>query len=164
MRWGFAHPGVSASIFIAWLALNHSVHPAHLLLGAIFAWALPALAFPLLPDWPKVRHWPSLLRLTAIFLLDIVLANVTVARLILGPVARLRTVQFHLPIDARSEFVRTVLAGMITMTPGTLSVAFNGERNRLLVHTLDTPDAAGTIAEIKQRYEHPLIAIFEGGR
>lgn len=164
MRWGLPHPLLSLALLLSWLALNHSVHPAHWLLGALFAWALPALVHPLLPTLPRVRRWTAAIRLLLIFVLDIVLANITVARLILGPISRLRTAFFHVPIDAESELVRVLLAGMITMTPGTLSVAFNSERTRLLVHSLDLPDEAATIAEIKQRYERALIAIFEEPR
>jgi multicomponent K+:H+ antiporter subunit E len=161
MRWGLPHPWLSLALLLAWLALNQSLHPAHWLLGALFAWLLPALAHPLLPDLPRLRRKPLAAKLVVVFLWDIVLANIQVARLILGPVSRLRTAFFYVPMDAESELARALLAGMITMTPGTLSVAFEDGGRRLLVHTLDLPDEAATVADIKQRYEQPLIRIFE---
>jgi multicomponent K+:H+ antiporter subunit E len=48
------------------------------------------------------------------------------------------------------------------MTPGTLSVDLSDDRQHLLVHALHVDDPADLIASIKQRYERPLMTIFEG--
>ena len=52
------------------------------------------------------------------------------------------------------------LAGIITMTPGTLSCAIAPDRSYLLVHALDLGDPAELAADIKVRYERPLLEIF----
>ena len=54
----------------------------------------------------------------------------------------------------------SALAGIITMTPGTLSAELSADRRYLLVHCFHLEDAAGTIAQIKQRYETPLREVF----
>jgi multicomponent K+:H+ antiporter subunit E len=56
------------------------------------------------------------------------------------------------------------LAGIITMTPGTLSSDLSPDRKHLLVHALHCPDEAAEaalVADIKARYEAPLMEIFE---
>ncbi|MFY7941343.1 MAG: Na+/H+ antiporter subunit E, partial [Burkholderiaceae bacterium] len=52
------------------------------------------------------------------------------------------------------------LAGIITMTPGTLSADLSADRRHLLVHAFNVDDEAALIAAIKTRYEEPLLEIF----
>ena len=53
-----------------------------------------------------------------------------------------------------------LLAGIITMTPGTLSADLSADRRHLLVHAFNITDEAELIASIKTRYEAPLMEIF----
>ena len=53
-----------------------------------------------------------------------------------------------------------MLAGTITMTPGTLSAELSADGRSLLVHGLDVPDPGALVAEIKSRYEARLLEIF----
>ncbi|MCY1543414.1 multicomponent Na+:H+ antiporter [compost metagenome] len=53
-----------------------------------------------------------------------------------------------------------MLASVISLTPGTVSVDFSDDRKTLLVHGLDVPDEAAMVHEIKTRYEAPLLEIF----
>jgi len=53
-----------------------------------------------------------------------------------------------------------VLAGTITLTPGTVSADLSDGGHSLLVHTLHTDDPDGVRDEIKQRYERRLKEIF----
>ena len=54
-----------------------------------------------------------------------------------------------------------LLATIITTTPGTVSCTIDEERNEILVHALNCDDPAQMAADIKARYEAPLLAIFE---
>jgi multicomponent K+:H+ antiporter subunit E len=92
---------------------------------------------------------------------DILLANVTVARLILGPQRRLQPALVELPLDLDDKFALTILANTISLTPGTVSASLSADRRTLLVHALNVHDEAALIAEIKTRYEAPLMEIFE---
>jgi multicomponent K+:H+ antiporter subunit E len=65
------------------------------------------------------------------------------------------------PLDLRTPEAITVLAGTITMTPGTVSSDLAEDGRSLLVHCLDAPDPEATIADIKSRYERRLKEIFE---
>jgi multicomponent K+:H+ antiporter subunit E len=99
-------------------------------------------------------------RLMAVVLRDIVLSNIQVARLILGPESRIRPGFVWIPLDIRNIYGITALASIITMTPGTLSCDLSEDRRYLLVHCLNLEDPAGTVAQIKQSYERPLMEIY----
>ena len=158
-RW-FPFPYASAVLLLLWLMLNSTLAPAHLLLGAFLGWAIPFLSSRLLGR--KVRlHRPVLaLRLLLTVLYDIVVANLTVARLILGPRSALRPAFIQVPVDLREPYAVFTLACIVTLTPGTVSSRISEDRKWLLVHALDVDDEASLIAGIRQRYELPLKEIF----
>jgi len=103
-------------------------------------------------------------RLIVRVLADIISANITVARQVLGPPDRLRPAFFHVPLSLDDPFVATLFGGIISLTPGTVTIDIetdaDGKPQRLFVHGLDVPDSAATIAEVKARYEAPLKEIF----
>lgn len=159
-RW-LPQPLFSLFLSLVWLLLNNTVAPGQLLLGAILAVALPLFTVRFWPDRPRLRKPLMLLRYIAVLFWDIILANLTVARLILGPTARLRPAFIRLPLELRNEFAIVVLANTISLTPGTVSSDLSPDQRTLLIHALDVEDPAQAIARIKQRYEKPLQEIFE---
>ena len=64
------------------------------------------------------------------------------------------------PLDIRAPEAITILAGTITMTPGTVSADLSADGRAILVHCLDTADAEATARDIKARYETRLKEIF----
>jgi multicomponent K+:H+ antiporter subunit E len=159
-RW-LPHPLAALALWAAWLLLNNTLALAHVLLGALLGLAIPALTRALWPERIRFRRPGAFLRLLAIVLYDIVVANVNVARLILGPVAPLRPAFVKVPLDLRNPFAVSALASIVTLTPGTVSAAISADRRSMLVHTLDLDDEATLTATIKARYEAPLKEILE---
>jgi multicomponent K+:H+ antiporter subunit E len=156
------HPALSALLFAVWLLLQQSVAPAHLLSGAILAIVAPLLSQGFLGPAARVRAWGEVARLTAVVLWDIVVSNVTVARIVLDPRSDPRPAWIRVPLDTRHPTAATLLAAIITTTPGTVSCVVDDERWEILVHALDADDPDAMALQMKQRYERPLRRIFEG--
>jgi multicomponent K+:H+ antiporter subunit E len=91
---------------------------------------------------------------------DIVMSNVKVAMQVLGPESRIHPGFIWIPLEIANIHGITALTSMITLTPGTVSVALSDDRRHLLVHVLHLDDPDTLIAEIKHRYERPLMEIF----
>ena len=90
------------------------------------------------------------------------MANSTVAKIILFKSnAQMHPAWVTIPLDLRSPEAITVLAGTITMTPGTVTAEMSADGRALLVHCLDAPDTDAIRDEIKTRYEARLKEIFE---
>jgi multicomponent K+:H+ antiporter subunit E len=160
MRRLVPYPLRSAALLACWLALSQSLHPAHWVLGAIIGLVLaPALA-ALTPRVTTLRRAGLALRLFGVFLADIVVANLDVARRILGPESAIHPRFVWVPLAIRNPQGIAVFASMITMTPGTLSVDLSPDRRWLLVHAFNVDDEAALIAEVQRRYERPLMEIF----
>lgn len=152
-------PLMSAALLVAWLLLN-GISSGHLALALVLAVAIPRLTERFRSDRPRLRAWPVALRLAFTVLWDIVVSNVQVAWLILGPERRIQPRFVWLPLDIRDPHGIASLAGIITMTPGTLSADLTDDRRFLLVHALNVSDEAALVASIKTRYEAPLQRIF----
>ena len=153
-------PWMSAALFVAWLVLAASVAPIHLAGAALLAVGIP-LALGRLdePALPVARPAVAA-RLAITVVWDIVVANVAVARLVLGPTRRLRPAFVEVPLDTPHPRVATLLASIVTITPGTVSADVDPARGRLLVHVLDAADPTRVAATIKARYERPLKELF----
>jgi len=155
------HPLLSLALWATWLALNNTLAPAHVLLGALLAWVLPLTGLHLTDGtWPRLHRPLVALRLTVRVLLDIVVSNVEVARRVLGPDAAIHPGFVKVPLDLTDDWAITMLAGIITMTPGTLTADVALDRSYLLVHAFHIEDADAIVASIKARYEAPLKEIY----
>jgi multicomponent K+:H+ antiporter subunit E len=159
-RW-LPHPVSSLALWIIWLMFNNTIAPAHLVLGAILGIAIPWITHVFWPEQARLSHPLTALRLFFIVLYDIAVANLKVARLVLGPVSALRPAFVEVPLQLQNPFAISSLASIITLTPGTVSASLSADRRTLLVHALDVDDRDALVAEIKQRYETPLKEIFE---
>jgi len=154
-------PVLSAVLAAAWIALAGGFSVQHVLLAVILAIAIPLVAAPFLDHLPGVASVRAALRLVLTVTWDIVLANIAVARLVLGPANRLRPVFVEVPLALTHPQSIALLASIVTMTPGTVSAELAHDGRTLVVHALDCDDAGKLILDIKQRYEQPLLEIFQ---
>lgn len=155
------HPALSGMLLIVWLLMANSITVGGIVLGSVFALVLPKFTQPFWPDRPRMRFGRVFLGYLAIVLFDIVIANFQVAWLILFRRNRdLRARWLVVPIDLTTPEAITLLAGTISLTPGTVSSDVSTDGRFLLVHALDVEDAEAEIARIKTRYEARLQRVF----
>ena len=155
----FAHPVLSVLLGASWLALSHSLELVHLLSALLIGLIVPRLLHAFLAPADRI-DWLAALRLSAVVLKDIVLSNITVARLVLGPMSTPRPAWLPVPLATDHPRVNALFATIITTTPGTVSCVVDEQRREILVHALNCDDAQAMIDEMKNRYEAPLMQIF----
>lgn len=159
-RWG-SHPVLSVLLAAAWLLLQQSLALPQLITAAVLGLVLPRLLHGFLAPGMRPRALGTVLRFTGIVLWDIVVSNLTVARIVLNPASRPQPAWVPVPLVLTHPTAITLLATIITTTPGTVSCVVDEARHEILVHALDCSDPAVMAAQIKQRYEEPLREIFE---
>jgi multicomponent K+:H+ antiporter subunit E len=158
------HPLLSVLLLVCWLWLNNTLAAGHVLLGGVLGIGIPYVTRRFWPDPLRVRRPLRVLEYVLLVTWDVVIANLQVAALILGPVSRLRPAFVRVPLDLRTDFAVTVLASTVTLTPGTVSVGFDddGAGGRVLVvHALRCLDADEMVRTIKERYERRVKEILE---
>jgi len=157
----FPHPLLSLTLLFVWLGLVNKVTSGNLLLGAILAVVVPMMTAPYWPRRAKIGKPFRVVEYGLIVLWDIVVANVQVALIILFKSNKnTRSHWVTVPLEITSPEAITVLAGTITMTPGTVSAMLSADGGSILVHCLHTDDPEGVRDEIKSRYEWRLKEIF----
>lgn len=155
----FPHPVLSLLLAVSWLALSHSLALVHWLSAVVLAWAVPRLLAPLLGVASPV-HWPTVVRLVGVVLWDIVVSNLVVARITLGSMQKPQPAWLRVPLASDHHRVNALFASIITTTPGTVSMSIDEVRREILVHALNCDDPAAMVADMKQRYEAPLLQAF----
>lgn len=156
----FAHPVLTLILALSWLLLQHSLALVHVLSAVLIGALLPRLLSGFLPAATPVRWRPAAALLLRV-LWDIVQSNITVARQVLGPMAALQPAWVPVPLALTHPTAISLLAAIITTTPGTVSCHINEARREILVHALHCTDPAQMARDIKAQYETPLLAIFE---
>lgn len=159
-RW-LPYPLLSALLWLIWLLLNQSVAAGTVLLGALFGVLLGKLFGVLRPPKARVRHFLVLVRLFGRVVLDIVRSNLAVARIILSRDSHPNSGFVAVPLTLTDPYGLAVLACIITSTPGTIWVSHDSAEDILLIHVLDLGDEQSWINSLKQRYEQPLLEIFQ---
>lgn len=157
----FPHPLLSASLFVIWFMLVNEFKLISVLMALILAVAIPKLTQPYWPDRPRLRNPLAIAEFIAVVMYDIVKANIDVAKIILFmKPADIHEAWIKVPVDLDSHEAVTLLAGTITMTPGTVSADVSADGKFILVHALHAPDPDAVCDDIKARYESRLKRIF----
>ena len=153
---------LSALLFVVWLLLNQSVSVGTLLMGAVLAVLVPLGTKSLRPGSVTMRRPLVALKLWALVMRDFVRSNIRVATLILTRRPRdIPSGFLHVPLDMRDPHALALLAMILCLTPGTAWAEVSRDRSMLLLHVFEIDDADAMVAMIKQRYERPLMEIFE---
>lgn len=159
-RW-VPHPLLTAVLVLLWMFLLNSFTMGGLVMGVLLGIVISLITRQFWPERPPVRAYGKALAFMALVAWDVLVANVIVARLILfRSASELNTRWVTVPLELTSPEAITVLAGTITMTPGTVSSDVSADGRSLLVHCLDAEDAELAVTEMKERYESRLKEIF----
>lgn len=159
-RW-LPYPLLSFALALVWLVLNQSLAPATIVLGSVLGVVLGRLFGRLRAPKARVRNYVLAGRLLLRVIGDIIRSNLAVARLILGRGNNRRSGFVAISLTLTDHYGLAVLACIITSTPGTIWVSYDSGAHVLVIHVLDLVDEQHWIDSIKQRYERPLLEIFQ---
>ncbi|EFO81726.1 cation antiporter [Oscillochloris trichoides DG-6] len=90
----------------------------------------------------------------------IIKSNLDVAWLVLNPRAAYQPGIVAVPLDIQSDLGITLLANVITLTPGTVSLDISSDRRTLYIHAMNVQDPDALRAEIKGEFERRVMEIF----
>ena len=132
--------------FLAWIIFNGRITLEILLFGMVisvgmFSFICNFMDHSLKKEWILYRKTPIFCRYVLVLIQEIILANLTVFRMILTRKELMEPVLVHIRTDLKQESSRVMLANAITLTPGTITVSLTGKD--LLIHCLDETLAEG---------------------
>ena len=95
----------------------------------------------------SLRGLPALLRYVVILSREIVLASISVTKLVFGPTEKLRSGFVAYPMEAETDLEVTMLANSITLTPGTITVHVEPSEKLLVMHAIDVGEDPEAVRE-----------------
>lgn len=102
------------------------------------------------------------LRLGLRVVADTIASNLAVVLFLVFPSRRRHASGFvHIPLELRDPNALAVLAMIVCITPGTAWAEISLDRSMLLLHVLEVDDPQTIATHVKERYERPLMEIFE---
>jgi len=135
---------------LVWVALTGSFTGANLLLGFVLGYAILGLA---LSDQPGVAKYvgkvPKFIGFVGFFLWELLVSNLKVAYDVLTPTHHMRPAVIAMPLDAKSDGEITIVANLISLTPGTLSLDVSSDKKVLYIHVMYLTDRDEAIQSIK---------------
>jgi multicomponent Na+:H+ antiporter subunit E len=146
---------------LVWVAITDGFTLVNLLFGV--AIALLAV-YVLRDDFARPRMLRRLRRVLALALLffwELGVSAVRVALIVLRPNLRkaLRPAIVAVPLQVTRDWEITLLACLITLTPGTLSVDVSEDRKTLFIHVLDLDDREALLASIRDGFERRIVEL-----
>ncbi|MBB3539789.1 MULTISPECIES: Na+/H+ antiporter subunit E [unclassified Rhizobium] len=145
---------------IAWATVTGSASPHNLLFGFVVAALCLSVVREPYGSRGYLRRSRSIMLLGLLFLKELAISALKVAATVLTPTMRLQPGIFAFPLTVDRDFEITLLANMITLTPGTLSVDVSDDRKTLYVHALDCSDPEGTKRDIANGFERRILEAF----
>ncbi len=156
------HPYLTLLLALVWMLLQNTFSGGVLVFGLILGLIIPLITAAFWPNRPRLQNPIGIGAYFLIVVWDIIVANVVVALTILFKSNdAMQPNWVCIPLDIRTPEAIAILAGTITLTPGTVSADLSSEGHSLLVHCLDAEDPAAVRDQIKNRYERRLKEIFE---
>jgi multicomponent Na+:H+ antiporter subunit E len=106
---------------------------------------------------------PAIVSLLLLFLRELAMSAIRVAVLVLRPdmMKAIRPALIAYPLSSQSDASITMLANLITLTPGTLSVDVSEDRSTLFIHAIDMGDREALIKDIATGFETRVKAVFQ---
>ena len=149
----------SLSLALAWSLLFGGVRSGDLAVGLVLAWLLLWWMAPVLGVRAYVRRLPRALALAGFVAQDLLFSGLRVAWDVVTPRSRRRPGVIEVPLDARSDLEITLLAHLVTLTPGTLALGVSADRRRLRVHAMFVDDPDALVASIKADLERRVLEL-----
>ncbi len=153
---------MNLALALAWAIVTAEVTAGNIAAGFVVGYVALWLAYRAIGGrHPYFSRFFRLVRLVLVFLWDLVLANLRVAYDVVTPRHHMRPGVVAVPLDVRSDIQITLLANLITLTPGTLSLDVSVDRKTLYLHVMYLTDPEELRRDIKQGIERRVLEMSE---
>lgn len=144
---------------LVWVALTGRFELVNFIFGFLLSFFILWIIARRKADTRYFSRIPRIISFVFFFLYELLKANLQVAYDVITPRFFMRPGIIQFPLDAQSELEITLLANLITLTPGTLSLDVSDDRKVLYVHAMYIHDKDAFIQSIKTGFEKRLLEI-----
>ena len=148
---------INSALAVGWAALFSSFTLPSIATGFAVGYAILWVLSPLFGDSRYCRKLFDIVRLVLYFLSELVVSSLQVAWDVLTPMHRSRPGIVAVPIDAKTDLEITMLANLVSITPGTLSLDLSSDKETLYVHAMFVDDPQSIRRDIKKGMERRVL-------
>jgi multicomponent K+:H+ antiporter subunit E len=152
---------VAALLLAFWLGMQQSAGLGHILLGGAVAIGVSHLVSLVATDQARIRNPHRIVQLAFVAGLDIIGSNLAVLLVLFSRRPNPKGGFVRMKLELTSPTGLAVLACIITATPGSAWLEYDGVRNTVLIHVFDLAGETQWIEMIRTRYETLLMEIFQ---
>ena len=152
---------VNVIFALVWMMVSGSFSLPNFFLGFLVGAAALALSSDRSATGFYIRRVRRILGLAILFLVELLKSAIRVAAMVLRPDMGLKPGIFSYVTELERDFEITLLANLITLTPGTLSVDVGDDGRTLYIHAVDCGDIEGTRRDIRDGFERKIREAFE---
>ncbi len=146
---------------LVWLTLTGVPTPANFGVGLVLGYAVLRIARRALPPTKYFGKLGQVFRFAGFFLWELIKANLRVAYDVLTRRHHMRPGVIAVPLDVKSEAEIVLLANLITLTPGTLSLDISRDRKVLYVHAMYIDEVDDFREAIKDGFERRVMELMQ---
>ena len=101
----------------------------------------------------------AVIKLILLLFQQLVLSNIDMIKVVLSPKLDITPGIIAMPTKLKTEWEITILASLITLTPGTLSMSFSEDSKIIYIHCIDVPDKEEVIKDIQATFERAILEV-----
>lgn len=146
---------------IVWAAVTGSASLHNLIFGFLLSTLTLGLLREQINGTGYIRRVMKIASLAWLFFVELAKSAWKVALMVVSPKLEIKPGIFAYPLTVTRDFEITLLANLITLTPGTLSVDVSDDRKTLFVHAIDCSDLEGARRDIAEGFERKILEAFE---
>lgn len=150
---------LNIGLAIIWMLLRNEFSPIEFFIGYVVGIALLFVLRRFLTFDFYFRRVIAIFKLIILFLWELILANIDVIKIVLSPKLDIQPGIIAVPTKLKTDWEVTLLASLISLTPGTLSMYFSEDGRTLYVHSIHVPDKEAMIKQIHNTFERAIMEV-----
>lgn len=150
---------VNLIISFMWMFLSESYTLLTFALGYIVGIILLLVLNRFFEERFYLERFHKIVLLFYIFIRELILSNIDVVKLVYAKNPNFEPGIFAMPIDVKKNWEITLLANLITLTPGTLSIAISDDNTSIFIHAMHIDEKEQSIYDIKNTFEKAIMEV-----
>jgi multicomponent Na+:H+ antiporter subunit E len=147
------------SLALIWAAVTGRFDLSNVLVGMVIGYVVLFVAQPVMGSTAYFSRIHHVLGFALFYVWELILANLRIAADVLTPKPRIRPGVLAIPLEAKTDAEITMLANLITLTPGSVSLDVSSDRRFLYLHAMYVDDLAKYREAIKNNMERRVLEV-----
>lgn len=150
---------INLIIAMMWMFLSESYSISSFITGYVLGILLLLIMRRFIPGRFYLERFVKIIQLILLFIKELIKSNIDIVKLVYTPKPDIEPGIFAYETELKSDWELTLLANLITLTPGTLSVAISNDNSTIYIHAMDIDDIDESIQSIKNTFEKAIMEV-----